>query len=182
MSAYKSWKANICRSWSTVKPENKPEMIKSHPHRCFLCLRHAHKNTVMEVKWNLNGNWLLTASRDHLCKLFDIRNLKEELQVFRGHKKEATGRKSEVLFCFCFVFLNTWVHGVVFVCYLTPFVVFGSSRRLAPDPWGTFCKRWLWWISALLACRVRSARLHARFVCRNELHGLLQSLTYCEKQ
>lgn len=54
-------------------------------------LSHAHKNTVMEVKWNLNGNWLLTASRDHLCKLFDIRNLKEELQVFRGHKKEATG-------------------------------------------------------------------------------------------
>lgn len=45
----------------------------------------------MEVKWNQNGNWLLTASRDHLCKLFDVRNLKEELQVFRGHKKEATG-------------------------------------------------------------------------------------------
>ncbi|XP_076837946.1 pre-mRNA 3' end processing protein WDR33 isoform X2 [Brachyhypopomus gauderio] len=55
-----------------------------------LATLHAHKNTVMEVKWNLNGNWLLTASRDHLCKLFDIRNLKEELQVFRGHKKEAT--------------------------------------------------------------------------------------------
>lgn len=49
----------------------------------------------MEVKWNLNGNWLLTASRDHLCKLFDIRNLKEELQVFRGHKKEATGECEE---------------------------------------------------------------------------------------
>lgn len=59
-------------------------------HLC-LWVSHAHKNTVMEVKWNLNGNWLLTASRDHLCKLFDIRNLKEELQVFRGHKKEATG-------------------------------------------------------------------------------------------
>ncbi|XP_066565852.1 pre-mRNA 3' end processing protein WDR33 isoform X2 [Amia ocellicauda] len=55
-----------------------------------LATLHAHKNTVMEVKWNLNGNWLLTASRDHLCKLFDVRNLKEELQVFRGHKKEAT--------------------------------------------------------------------------------------------
>uniref|UniRef100_A0A6Q2ZJH1 pre-mRNA 3' end processing protein WDR33 n=1 Tax=Esox lucius TaxID=8010 RepID=A0A6Q2ZJH1_ESOLU len=55
-----------------------------------LATLHAHKNTVMEVKWNLNGNWLLTASRDHLCKLFDIRNLKEELHVFRGHKKEAT--------------------------------------------------------------------------------------------
>ncbi|XP_049604268.1 pre-mRNA 3' end processing protein WDR33 isoform X1 [Syngnathus scovelli] len=55
-----------------------------------LATLHAHKNTVMEVKWNSNGNWLLTASRDHLCKLFDIRNLKDELQVFRGHKKEAT--------------------------------------------------------------------------------------------
>ncbi|XP_077471562.1 pre-mRNA 3' end processing protein WDR33 isoform X2 [Stigmatopora argus] len=55
-----------------------------------LATLHAHKNTVMEVKWNSNGNWLLTASRDHLCKLFDIRNMKEELQVFRGHKKEAT--------------------------------------------------------------------------------------------
>ncbi|GCB68486.1 hypothetical protein scyTo_0012290 [Scyliorhinus torazame] len=55
-----------------------------------LATLHAHKNTVMEVKWNQNGNWLLTASRDHLCKMFDIRNLKEELQVFRGHKKEAT--------------------------------------------------------------------------------------------
>lgn len=65
--------------------------LGSDPHSLLLSLRHAHKNTVMEVKWNLNGNWLLTASRDHLCKLFDIRNLKEELQVFRGHKKEATG-------------------------------------------------------------------------------------------
>lgn len=65
--------------------------LGSDPLSLLLSLRHAHKNTVMEVKWNLNGNWLLTASRDHLCKLFDIRNLKEELQVFRGHKKEATG-------------------------------------------------------------------------------------------
>ncbi|OAF70459.1 Polyadenylation factor subunit 2 [Intoshia linei] len=51
---------------------------------------HAHKNTVMQIRWNKNGNWLLTASRDRLVKLFDIRNLKKEYQVFRGHKKEAT--------------------------------------------------------------------------------------------
>ena len=49
---------------------------------------HAHKSTVMDIKWNENGNWLLTASRDHLLKIFDIRNTKEELQTFRGHKKE----------------------------------------------------------------------------------------------
>lgn len=58
----------------------------------------------MEVKLNLNGNWLLTASRDHLCKLFDIRNLKEELQVFRGHKKEATGQN-----LLCGYFINKFV-------------------------------------------------------------------------
>ena len=55
-----------------------------------IIFRHAHKHTVMEVKWNMNGNWLLTASRDHLVKLFDIRNMKEEMQTFKGHKKEAT--------------------------------------------------------------------------------------------
>lgn len=44
----------------------------------------------MDLKWNDNGNWLITASRDHLLKLFDLRNLKEEVQVFRGHKKEAS--------------------------------------------------------------------------------------------
>lgn len=76
-----------------VEQVNRNCLILIVPSQLSLSLRvsHAHKNTVMEVKWNLNGNWLLTASRDHLCKLFDIRNLKEELQVFRGHKKEATG-------------------------------------------------------------------------------------------
>lgn len=44
----------------------------------------------MDLKWNENGNWLITASRDHLLKLFDLRNLREEVQVFRGHKKEAS--------------------------------------------------------------------------------------------
>lgn len=44
----------------------------------------------MDVRWNRNGNWLVTASRDHLVKVFDIRKLNQELQVFRGHKKEAS--------------------------------------------------------------------------------------------
>ena len=42
---------------------------------------HAHKGTVMDLKFNRNGNWFLTASRDHLIKLYDIRQLKEERQV-----------------------------------------------------------------------------------------------------
>lgn len=63
---------------------------KSHTHTRILLIRHAHKSTVMDLKWNDNGNWLITASRDHLLKLFDLRNLKEEVQVFRGHKKEAS--------------------------------------------------------------------------------------------
>ncbi|OXA57029.1 Flowering time control protein FY [Folsomia candida] len=55
-----------------------------------LCTIHAHKSTVMDTRWNSNGNWLITASRDHLIKLFDIRKLNQEMQVFRGHKKEAS--------------------------------------------------------------------------------------------
>lgn len=57
----------------------------------------------MDLKWNDNGNWLVTASRDHLLKLFDLRNLREEVQVFRGHKKEASAVSwhpiHEGLFC-----------------------------------------------------------------------------------
>ena len=31
--------------------------------------RHGHKNTVLSVKWNSNGNWVLTASRDQTIKV-----------------------------------------------------------------------------------------------------------------
>ena len=55
-----------------------------------LATLHAHKNTVTDVKWNQNGNWLLTSSRDHLIKIFDIRSMGQEMLTFRGHKKEAT--------------------------------------------------------------------------------------------
>lgn len=68
-----------------------------------LATLHAHKSTVMDVKWNENGNWLVTASRDHLLKLFDLRNLSQEMQTFRGHKKEASSvawhPSHEGLFC-----------------------------------------------------------------------------------
>uniref|UniRef100_T1J4C0 Uncharacterized protein n=1 Tax=Strigamia maritima TaxID=126957 RepID=T1J4C0_STRMM len=68
-----------------------------------LATLHAHKSTVMEVRWNQNGNWMLTASRDHLIKLFDIRNLSQEVQTFRGHKKEVSSLAwhpiHESLFC-----------------------------------------------------------------------------------
>lgn len=41
----------------------------------------------MDLKWNQNGNWLATASRDYLIKLFDIRAMKE-LAILKGHKKD----------------------------------------------------------------------------------------------
>ncbi|ETN84641.1 hypothetical protein NECAME_06802 [Necator americanus] len=48
-----------------------------------------HKSSVMAVDWNRNGNWLLTAGRDHLVKLYDIRCMKEMFS-YKGHKKEVT--------------------------------------------------------------------------------------------
>jgi hypothetical protein len=56
----------------------------------------------MALKWNRhNGNWLISASRDHFCKLFDIRNLKEEVQCFRGHKKEACSKLFLLFVYYC---------------------------------------------------------------------------------
>ncbi|KJH52014.1 WD domain, G-beta repeat protein [Dictyocaulus viviparus] len=48
-----------------------------------------HKSSVMAVDWNKNGNWLLTAGRDHLVKLYDLRCMKE-MYSYKGHKKEVT--------------------------------------------------------------------------------------------
>ncbi|KGG52628.1 hypothetical protein DI09_14p110 [Mitosporidium daphniae] len=54
-----------------------------------LALIHGHKNTVLDIKWNQNGKWLLTCGKDQVIKLYDIRKL-EELQTFKGHKKDIT--------------------------------------------------------------------------------------------
>lgn len=36
---------------------------------------HGHKNTVLCVKWNQNGNWVLTASKDQIIKVINFSNL-----------------------------------------------------------------------------------------------------------
>ncbi|KAH8417202.1 hypothetical protein KR222_006348 [Zaprionus bogoriensis] len=88
---------------SGSKDNQQPIKIWDPKSGIALATLHAHKSTVMDLKWNDNGNWLVTASRDHLLKLFDIRNLREEVQVFRGHKKEASSVSwhpiHEGLFC-----------------------------------------------------------------------------------
>ena len=45
------------------------------------------------VSWNRNGNWLLTASKDSLIKVYDIRMMKE-LFTLKGHKKEVTSKQT----------------------------------------------------------------------------------------
>ena len=75
---------------SGSKDNQQPVKIWEPKTGTVLTTLHAHKSTVMDIKWNANGNWLLTASRDHLLKIFDIRKTKEELQTFRGHKKEVS--------------------------------------------------------------------------------------------
>lgn len=59
---------------------------------------HAHKNAVTDVKWNkLNGNWFLTSSKDHTIKLFDLRNLTQEMQVFKTEHLVGRGNEQTCL-------------------------------------------------------------------------------------
>ena len=37
---------------------------------------HLHKNTIADIEFNQNGNWLLTASRDQLLKIIERGKLK----------------------------------------------------------------------------------------------------------
>ncbi|CAK8698355.1 pre-mRNA 3' end processing protein WDR33-like [Clavelina lepadiformis] len=83
------WHPQKCIIASASKDLQTPVKLWDPRSGQSLATIHAHKGTVMDVKFNRNGNWFLTASRDHLIKLYDIRNLKEEKQIFRGHKKEA---------------------------------------------------------------------------------------------
>jgi len=55
-----------------------------------LC-RHLHKGAVQDVKWNANGNWMITASRDNLIKVLDIRAMKE-MYVLRGHHRDVNSK------------------------------------------------------------------------------------------
>ena len=52
--------------------------------------RHVHKNAVLDCRWNRNGHWLATCSRDSQIAVYDIRMMRE-LESLRGHKKEVTG-------------------------------------------------------------------------------------------
>lgn len=58
--------------------------VESNYKQFWIC-SHGHKNTVLCVKWNQNGNWVLTASKDQIikvgCWLFDSK-LTFELQRF----------------------------------------------------------------------------------------------------
>lgn len=78
----------ISVDWSTSTIE-----IVSHA----FSLSHIHKAAVHSVSWNKNGNWLLTASKDSLIKVYDIRMMKE-LFTLKGHKKEVTSKKSSRIF------------------------------------------------------------------------------------
>ncbi|MEW5311954.1 MAG: hypothetical protein WDW38_003624 [Sanguina aurantia] len=50
---------------------------------------HGHKSGVNQVQWNRNGNWLLSAGKDQILKVFDARTQKE-LGSYRGHAREVT--------------------------------------------------------------------------------------------
>lgn len=42
-----------------------------------------HNNNINKVEWGLNGDWLLTCSKDQSTKLFDIRNCSREINSWK---------------------------------------------------------------------------------------------------
>eukprot|EP01083_Nonionella_stella_P135261 411462_1 len=89
------WDVKCC-DWHPQKgliiSGSKDQMIKLWDPRTgrALVTIHDHKSTVSCIDINKNGNLFLSGSRDQLSKLWDLRKLKEEVQVFKGHKKEVT--------------------------------------------------------------------------------------------
>jgi WD40 repeat protein len=82
---------------------------------------------ILDVKWNKNGNWLLTSAKDQQIKLHDIRMMKE-IKSFRAHKKEINSTH------------------FTFILFL-----FVASCCLASDTRAILCKWWRRGIDLLLA-------------------------------
>jgi len=70
---------------------NPPLQVKLWDPKAGKCVYsiHGHKNAVTSVQWNNNGNWLLTGSRDQLCRVFDIRMMRA-LAAYKGQNREVT--------------------------------------------------------------------------------------------
>ncbi|KAL7712790.1 Polyadenylation factor subunit [Entamoeba marina] len=49
-----------------------------------------HNNEINKVRWNRNGKWFLTCSKDHKIKLHDIRMINQPLMTFSRHDKDVT--------------------------------------------------------------------------------------------
>lgn len=75
-------------SFSGSKDAQQPIKLWDPKSGQSLATLYVHKNTCTDVAWNANGNWFLTASRDHQIKLFDVRNMRREVQIYRGHRKD----------------------------------------------------------------------------------------------
>lgn len=71
------------------------------------------------MKFNQNGNWILTACRDQVVRLFDIRTMKQ-VESFIGHKKEVQ----------CKYYFTQLSHGIRFT-RLCLRVVDGKARLIS---------------------------------------------------
>jgi polyadenylation factor subunit 2 len=64
-------------------------MIKFWDPRSKNCIGNIYDHTsrVNVVEFNRNGNWLLSASNDQTCRIFDIRT-NRQMECFKGHNQE----------------------------------------------------------------------------------------------
>lgn len=50
----------------------------------------------LQVRWNLNGTWILSTSKDATVKVWDVRHTKREMHSWQGHAR--SGARADV-FC-----------------------------------------------------------------------------------
>ena len=74
----------------------KDKTIKLWDPKTGTCLHtiRGHKHHVMQVQWNRNGHWLLSAGRDQLIKVYDIRMMKEFQVNTAAHRERREEKRA----------------------------------------------------------------------------------------
>jgi hypothetical protein len=138
-----------CKIWKEHKHH-----VTIHIYRSIVLIltwnyRHGHKNTVLQVKWNQNGNWFASASRYRIIVPFIIllnmwyKGSTGKIVRHKNHERASNIARSQ-----------EGSHRQIALQWISCMTYDTISDCTSSISWKFDSKRWLWWYYIVLDRRV----------------------------